>query len=130
MRKFAINSPADPTAMREEVVLTVDGQDHLLCFDMQASAAVQLETGINLLAAAIREPDAVTLPAMLLASLRKTEPEMKLETVQGWVSMKNVLILHSAVMAAWFESAADDEGEDPTGKTEGQARRKRRKRVN
>jgi hypothetical protein len=105
----------DPTL--PNVSLILGGVKRSLAFDFNAIVLAEKVTGVNLLKAIVNEITATNLRGLLWAALLKENPELNLEEVGSWITMRNAGTIHEALVMAWFGSVAEVDGE---GETEGE----------
>lgn len=106
-----------------DVSLIIGGKTRQLCFDFSAICTVERLTGLNLLKSAVSEVSATNLRALLYAALLRDDPTLTLEEVSKWITMKNVGVIHQALVTAWFGSVedADQDADEQPGEAPAQA---------
>ena len=98
------------------VPLVINGTTYHLCFDFNAVATVEAETGINLFTADQTKFSPVTFRAMFYASLVKGHPDLTLEQVGSLITPKTLPGIATAVSQTWADSSAEpDESASPNG---------------
>jgi hypothetical protein len=104
------------------VTLILGGVERHLCFDFNAIVLAEKATGVNLLHAIVQDINATNLRGLLWASLLKENPELTVEEVGSWITMRNSSTIYQALITAWFGSVAEPElTDDPEGKQKAQA---------
>ncbi len=107
MAKQTIDLDVDVTL--PQVPVKIGGEERHLCFDMASVARVESLTGLNLFNEILQAPSASATAALLYASLLRWQPDLKLEQVMGWVTLKNRFLIIEAVREAWIESTPEPE---------------------
>ena len=90
------------------VPLTLNGITYHLCFDFNACALVESETGINLFASDITKFSPTNFRAMFFSSLLKAHPEFTLEQAGALITPKTLPAIATAVGKAWSDSTAEN----------------------
>ncbi|MFC6644139.1 hypothetical protein ACFQBQ_00740 [Granulicella cerasi] len=91
------------------VYLDIAGKKRKLLFDFNAIIKVEELTGINLLQAVVSDLEAKNIRALLYASLLHDEPNLTIEEVGSWITLKNLANIRTAINTAWFASIEDIE---------------------
>jgi len=104
-----------------DVKLDIGGKVRQLVFDFNAICTVTSITGINLLEASVGVTDAPSMRALLFASLLHNDPDLTLEEVGSWITMKNIVHVKQALLTAWFLSIEVDKSDEDAGLGEVQA---------
>lgn len=106
MAKKAAGTPGLDATL-PNVPLVISGTTYQLCFDFNAVATVEAETGINLFTADQTKFSPVTFRAMFYASLVKAHPEMTLEQAGSLINPKTLPAIATAVSKTWADSSAE-----------------------
>lgn len=109
----------DPTL--PDVSLVIGGRERKLCFDLNAICMADKATGVNLLKAVVSEVDATNIRGLLYAALLRDDPNLTLEEVGSWITMRNLSNVHNAIVTAWFASVDDEKQDEAPGEAQAQA---------
>lgn len=109
-------TPADPTL--EFVELTLKGTTYRLCFDFEAMARAEEETGLSLILGLDYKALRITqIRGLFRAAALKAHPDLTLAETTKLVTPVTASRIAAAVMAAWLKTLAESEGdsENPPG---------------
>ncbi|MDE1161927.1 MAG: hypothetical protein PW792_08265 [Acidobacteriaceae bacterium] len=105
-------SHATHNPLLPSVYLDIAGKKRKLLFDFNTVIRVDELTGLNLLRAVVSEVEAKNVRALLYASLLHDDPDLTLEEVGSWITIRNMSSVQTAIRTAWFASVEDLEAED------------------
>lgn len=103
------------------VYIDIAGQKRKLVFDFNAVIRVDELTGLNLLRAVVSEVEAKNVRALLFASLLHEDPDLTIEEVGSWITIRNMTNVQTAIRTAWFASFEDLEKDETDDSGEAKA---------
>lgn len=118
-----IQIKASPLPGLPDVSLNIGGRERQLAYDFAAIVKAEELTGINLMrAATFRDLSFSQVRGLLYAALLKDDPELAPEDLNDWPILYNLVVIQSAVAAAWFGAVPEAKEDEPVGEEKAQTK--------